>query len=87
MAVFTFECRDKMACFDLKGRFCLAFKNFLWQLFEEDTLLILFVGKSWLKAIYQVVIFVSEICQFFLSKIGKICKIIKNPKNIRFAVE
>ena len=24
----AFECRDKMACFDLKGRFCLAFKNF-----------------------------------------------------------
>ena len=23
----VFECRDKMACFDLKGRFYLAFKN------------------------------------------------------------
>ena len=22
------ECRDKIACFDIKGRFCLAFKNF-----------------------------------------------------------
>ena len=29
----------------------------------------------------------SEICQFCPSKIGKISKIIKNPKNIRFAVE
>ena len=24
----AFECRDKMTCFDLKGRFCVAFKNF-----------------------------------------------------------
>ena len=34
----------------------------LLQLFEEDTLLFLLVGKLWLKAVYQVVIFVSEIC-------------------------
>ena len=83
-----------MACFDLKGRFCLAFENFLCKiaqnfycinLFEEDTLLFPSVGKLWLKAVYQVVICASEICQ--LSKIGKISKIIKTPKNIRFPVE
>ena len=34
----------------------------LFHLFEEDTLLFLSVGKLWLKAVYQVVIFVSEIC-------------------------
>ena len=65
----NFECRDKMACFDLKGRFCLAFKNFLCKIahvFEEDTLLFSLVGKLWLKAAYQVVIFVSEICQFYV---------------------
>ena len=48
----------------------------LLHLFEEDTLLFLLVGKLWLKAVYQVVIFVF----LFLSKIGKISKIIKNPK-------
>ena len=56
----------------------------LLHLFGEDTLLFLLVGKLWLEAVYLVVIFVSEIC---LSKIGKISKIIKNPKNIRFAVK
>ena len=63
-----------MACFDLKGPFCLALKKFslhdcpkiLLHLFEEDTLLFLSVGKLWLKAVYQVVIFVSEICQFYV---------------------
>ena len=45
------------------------------------------LGKLWLKAVNQVVIFVSEICHFWLSKIGKISKIIKNLKNISFAVE
>ena len=62
----------------------------LLHLFEEDTLLFPSVGKLWLKAVYEVVIFVSEICQFYVcekSKIDKISKIIKNPKNIRFAVE
>ena len=59
----------------------------LSQLFEEDTLLFLLVGKLWLKAVYQGVIFVSKICQFYVSKMGKISKIIKNPKNIRFPVE
>ena len=34
----------------------------LLQLFEEDTLLFLLVGKLWLKAVYEEVIFVSEIC-------------------------
>ena len=38
----------------------------LLHLFEEDTLLFLSVGKLWLKAVYQVVIFVSEICQFYV---------------------
>ena len=38
----------------------------LLHLFEEDTLLFLSVGKLWLKAVYQVVIFVSEICQFYI---------------------
>ena len=61
----AFECRDKMAWFHEEGRFYFAFKNFflhdcpkiLLHLFEEDTLLILLVGKLWLKALYQVVIF------------------------------
>ena len=35
----------------------------LLHLFEEDTLLFLLVGKLWLKAVYEEVIFVSEICQ------------------------
>ena len=34
--------------------------------FEEDTLVFLSVGKLQLKAVYQVVIFVSEICQFYV---------------------
>ena len=41
----------------------------LLYLFEEDTLLFPSVGKLWLKAVYQVgqvVIFVSEICQFYV---------------------
>ena len=38
----------------------------LLHLFEQDTLLFLSVGKLWLKAVYQVVIFVSEICQFYV---------------------
>ena len=38
----------------------------LLHLFEEDTLLFLSVGKLCLKAVYQVVIFVSEICQFYV---------------------
>ena len=38
----------------------------LLHLFEEDTLLFLLVGTLWLKAVYQVVIFVSEICQFYV---------------------
>ena len=38
----------------------------LLHLFEEDALLFLSVGKLWLKAEYQVVIFVSEICQFYI---------------------
>ena len=71
-----FECRDKMACFDLKCRFYLEFKNFLcWiaqkfllHLLEEDTFLFLSVGKLWLKAVHQVVTFVSEICQFYVCK-------------------
>ena len=93
-----FVCRDKMACFDLKGRFCLAFKNFpckiaqkiLLHLFEEDTLLFLLIGKLWLKAVNQVVIFVSEICQFYvcqksvkyvkLLKIRKILDLLSNTK-------
>ena len=61
----AFECRDKMAWFHEEGRFYFAFKNFflhdctkiLFYLFAEDTLLILLVGKLWLKALYQVVIF------------------------------
>ena len=85
-----------MACFDLKGRFCLASKNLpcriaqkmLLHLFEEDTLLFLSVGNLWLKAVYQVANFcVWNLPILCLSKIGKISKIIKNPKNIRFAVE
>ena len=36
----------------------------LLHLFEEDTLLFLSVAKLWLKAVYQDVIFGSEICQF-----------------------
>ena len=38
-------------------------RNLLY-FFEEDTLLFKSVGKLWLKAVYQVVTFVSEICQF-----------------------
>ena len=38
----------------------------LLHFFEEDTLLFLSVGKLRLKAVYQVVIFVSEICQFYV---------------------
>ena len=34
----------------------------LLHLFAEDTLLFLSVGKLWLNAVYQVVIFVSKIC-------------------------
>ena len=68
------ECRDKMACFDLKGRFLFGVQTsslqdcprMLLHLFEEDTLLFPSVGKLWLKAVYQVVIFVSEICQFYV---------------------
>ena len=37
----------------------------LLHLFEEDILLFLFVGKLWFKAVYQEVIFVLEVCQFF----------------------
>ena len=37
----------------------------LLHLFEEDILLFLFVGKLWFKAVYQEVIFVPEVCQFF----------------------
>ena len=68
-----FECHDKMACFDLKGSFCLAFKNFLCRIVQKlyciysrkvDILLFLLVGKLWLKAVYQVVFSVPEICQF-----------------------
>ena len=36
----------------------------LLHVFEEDTLLFLLVEKLWLKAVYEEVIFVSEICQF-----------------------
>ena len=45
-------------------------KNLL-RLFKEETLLFLSVGKLWLKAVYQVVIFVSELPILCLSKIGK----------------
>ena len=38
----------------------------LLHFFEEDTLPFLLVGKLWLKAVYQVVIFVSEICPFYV---------------------
>ena len=38
----------------------------LLHLFEEDTLHFLLVGKLGLKAVYQVVIFVSEIWQFYV---------------------
>ena len=37
----------------------------LLHLFEEDTLVFLLAGKLWLTALYQVVIFKSEICQFY----------------------
>ena len=66
-------CCDKMACFDLKaGLLLFGVQTFslqdcpkmLLHLFEEDTLLFLLRGKLWLKAVNQVVIFESEICQF-----------------------
>ena len=38
----------------------------LLHLFEQGTLLFLSVGKLWLKGVYQVVLFVSEICQFYV---------------------
>ena len=68
-----FECRDKKACFE-QGSLLFGVEKFslqdcpkiLLHLFEEDTLLFLSVGKLWLKAVYQVVIFVSEICQFYV---------------------
>ena len=63
-----FECRDKMACFDLKGHLFGVQKfslqdcpKILLHLFEEDTLLFLSVGKLLFKAVYQEVVFVSEI--------------------------
>ena len=64
-----FECRDKKACFE-QGSLLFGVEKFslqdcpkiLLHLFEEDTLLFLLVGKLLLKAVYQVVIFVSEIC-------------------------
>ena len=68
-------CCDKMACFDLKaGLLLFGVQTFslqdcpknLLHLFEEDTLLFLVLGKLWLKAVYQVVIFQSEICQFYV---------------------
>ena len=40
----------------------------LLHLFEEDTLLFLLVGKLWLKAVYEEVIFVSEICPMSRSR-------------------
>ena len=69
-----FECRDKMACFDLNGRFCSALKTscllvcprILLHLCEEDTFLFLLVGKLWSKAVYQGVIFESEVLLFFV---------------------
>ena len=44
----------------------------LLHLFEEDTLLFLLVGKLWLKAVYEEVIFVSEICP--MSRSGVQCR-------------
>ena len=58
----------------------------LLHLFEEDTLLFLLIVKLWLKAVYQVVILCLKFANF-MSKIGKICKISKNPKKFRFPVE
>ena len=68
-----FECRDKKACFE-QGSLLFGVEKFslqdcpkiLLHLFEQDTLLFLSVGKLWLKAVYQVVLFVSEICQFYV---------------------
>ena len=68
-----FECRDKMACFE-QGSLLFGVEKFslhdcpkmLLHLFEEDTLPFLLVGKLLLKAVYQVVIFVPEICQFYV---------------------
>ena len=65
-----------MACFDLKGRFCLAFLKFALQdcpkillhLFEEDTLLFVSVGKLWVKAVYQVVILCLKFANFMFVK-------------------
>ena len=59
----------------------------LLYLFEEDTLFFLSVGTLWLEAVYEVVIFVSEICQFYicqksikLLKIRKILDLLSNSK-------
>ena len=65
---------DKMPCFDLKGRFCLAFKHFPCRIAQKfyciylrkTPQLFLSVGKLRLKTVYQVVIFMSEICQFYV---------------------
>ena len=44
----------------------------LLHLFEEDTLRFLLVGMLWLKAVYEEVIFVSEICP--MSRSGVQCR-------------
>ena len=84
-----------MACFDLKGRFCLAFKNFLCKIAQKFYCIYLrktpalFIGRKVMaqSRILRSDFSVSNLPVLFLSKIGKISKIIKNPKNIRFVVE
>ena len=87
-------CCDKMACFGLKCRFCLAFTHFLFKIAQNVIAflwgrhLALFISR---KVMAQSRIPSSDFCVWnlpilCLSKIGKISKIIKILKNIRLLV-
>ena len=58
------------------------------HLIEEDTLLFPSVGKLRLKAVYQGVIFVSEICQFYVCQRSvKQVKLLKIRKILDFLLD
>ena len=57
----------------------------LLHLYEEDTLFFSSIGKLWLKAVYQVVSFASQICQFYVcQKSVKWIKLLKIQKMLDF---
>ena len=57
---------SRVALFWLSKIFPAGLPKILLHLFEGDTPLFVSVGMLWLKVVYQVVIFVYEICQFYV---------------------